>query len=248
MSTLNNPNEATTTEDRTKQLLLGMVLEPTKKVAQSELRQAGVDIDLLEKTYEEGVRPYLDYLHGYRPLRDQDPLGGKRQKEQWDPVRRVHIDAYPYSWSDRLASAGIENVELQSILLVNIELYAVGEHHERQESTGRYLRIFLTRSGQWITWTATARRADHLRMNERVYQYAGPREMWRGMHDWRVEDYLLQPKHYAYQRAPETLPLYIESRLRAVLGETIDIRRGRLNKLEAAFGAATERFSRVRLR
>lgn len=249
MSTLSNPTEEIMTEDQAKQLLLKMVLEPTKKVTQSDLRETGVDIDMLEKTYEEGIRPYLDYLHGYRPLREQDPLEGKRQKGHWDPVQQRHrIDAYPHSWRDRLEHADIESVELQSILLVDVELYAVGERHQRQGSTRRYLRVFLTRSGRWVTWTATAGRADYLRMNEQVYQYAGPRAMWEGMHEWGVEDYSLQPMYYVHQGMPETLPLYIESQLRRILEGTIDIRRGRLNKLEAALGVATERFSRVNLR
>ncbi len=245
MSTLNNPTEVTL-EDQTKQLLLRMVLEPADKVTQDELRQTGVDIDMLVKTYEQGIRPYLDYLVGYQPLLEQDPLQGSREKlEQWDSELRACRILVPETWEHILLRSGVDTKRTQAVEVVRASLYAYGERHTQQQDCYRMLIILLTRAGKWVVWTKSALHQDAQIFAERVQQFSSIRDMWEGMRAWAVEDYSISFRYSAYGSELKTIPLYIEMYLRRILEGTIESRRDRLSKMESALAAAGQRFAHV---
>lgn len=96
MSTLNNPDD----QDATQALLLQSILQPDSKLSQVALRQTGLDVAMLETTYKEGVKPYLKYLHGYRPLLecDRSPMTTRSCTRMWStivPPRRSRSTSRP---------------------------------------------------------------------------------------------------------------------------------------------------------
>ncbi len=240
MSTLNNPDD----QDATQALLLQSILQPDSKLSQVALRQTGLDVAMLETTYKEGVKPYLKYLHGYRPLLecDRSPIGRDHPTRYWHDKGWYELVVME-PWEHVLVRSGVDDPGVQVLRVVDVSLYAYGSTYEGRQH--RKLVIFLTRKGQWVVWTNASHSASADYFSERVYRYDTVREMWEGVHQVVPDDYTIVYAYVEHNCAPATLALYIEAQLRRVLEETITIRQSSLDRMTHSLHEAEKRFGRV---
>ncbi len=202
-----------------------------KQVPERALRDTGLDLEHLVGTYEESIRPYLDYLQGYKPLEELDPAYIQRNPE-YRPDN---------TWEKLQARYGLTGKYSQVIPVAYVMLYCFTK--DREEGMPEHIRIqvFLSRDGDWILWYAPVGYSGGITwsLGEKFVVQSNLREFWQELRQL-VPGYYSLAYHGGYH-APKSLALFIERGLRQRLEATIEAREKRLEPMKAALKDAEKR-------
>ncbi|TAH33320.1 hypothetical protein EYC58_01670 [Candidatus Saccharibacteria bacterium] len=203
------PSIPTATKALTKEeVLLSIVTNPGTRVSPQVLREFGVDIDLLAATYR-NVRPFLDYLSGYRHLKELDPA-------------RVYRTRHNSTWDDVVTQLGKPGryEQVRSVF------------HEDLSEERPGAAVYLTRKGAWLLWLGKGER------NEKYSGLTVLAEESLTVFDDLVEMCEALLAHLPGPVNRKTIlqftyaPLVIEGHLRHTLKETVEERRKRLDNMQ----------------
>lgn len=195
-------------------------------LSEEDLRAVDLDIELLEATYEQDIKPFLDYLARYRPLDETPPAHGYRNP-----------------WGETVARHGMVDVHRQVLKVLDTQLY----YYKREWNGPEHVMvaIYLTRKGQWILSYGGGGR-DRV-TDEQLLQYETVRELWGKLHELVPDGFSFQYQHReGGARPPGYLPLRIEEGLREILQATVTERTKRLGIMQRALENATHRSELVK--
>lgn len=235
MGTPSSQQDQRTAHDVLRDVLRGS----SHTVDEQDLRSTGVDVDMVEAMYETNVRPYLDYLHGYRGLDELDPLGNDRPRE-YDTTRREWLPKE--SWEELLGRFGQLGQHRQVLQVTGGRLYRYDRKWSGPENL--WINIYLTRKGTWLFWYIEKSRQNTLGnpyTNECITAHQSVRELWEAAH-------VLVPDGFKFEfrggyNVPGYIPLDIERGLRRILEVTITERAKRLESMKSALEDANRRIS-----
>lgn len=216
-------------------------------VAESDLRATTVDLDLLEATYETDIRPHLDYLHGYKPLEELDPIRNTDRPGKFNFEKKPAEYIQSETWLDVLGRFGQLNQHRQVLTVLDICLYC----YNRKWSGPKHvrIRISLTRKGTWLFWYIVTGHEGAISKSDLVTEqlsvHQTVRELWQKAHKLVPDSFSI---NFRGNHRPETVPLSIEQGLRHLLQHTIEEREKRLEDMKRSLASASERVSIIAYR
>lgn len=235
--------------DTAREILRHLVCSPGHIVTEASLIETGVDVDLLESTYDTNIKPYLDYLHGYERLEELDPLKTRRlyldnASMRYTPERGSWIDAHDgkdnaFLWYGLLAKCGMLGRRTQAQLVIKTSFSA--PITSRQTSAPREISVALlmTRSGKWLLWLIEGNImwAGSKHKNEHLSAHDTVREAWEAFQAF-VPEYVQSSTHHP---PAKYLPILTEHALRRILKSTIEEKERRLETLKTSLDSAERR-------
>ena len=208
------------------QVLKDLLRRPDHRLAEKDVHQLGLDVEILAAMYEANVKPYLDFIMGYEDLSALDPQDGRNRwagNESWEEVLGRHDSRLQYS---KVAKV------LQARLWTGTQV------------TDRHLAVFLSRRGQWIVWhKRSSAQCDDTRGRESVAVFATIEKMCLFLNELVTDDYTFT---YQFgQRLPRYAPLRVAYGLLALITATIEKRQTYLASFQSAHDEGSQRLSLI---
>ncbi len=198
-----------------------------RTISEDDLRATGVDVDILEATYETNIKPLLSYLDGYKPL------------EELSPFKKAHYAEPEHRWHVALQNYGQFERHGQVLVVDHSTMYW---YHGDSSELPNNIEVwtYLTRKGTWLYWYGVyAQNGRGDLGDQRVRAFSTVRAMWDDLHQLVVDSYGI------ISSGTRFLPLRIEHGLRSILETTIANRQRRLESMQAASQDAIKRVSIV---
>lgn len=237
---MGTPNNQQTPKTE-REILIAALVSSGMKIDEASLRQTGLDIDAAEVTYQQSVRPYLDYLHGYRKLEDHwDPstyTPDSYTERRSGRMTREKTSIEDQAWRATLASFG-QLARHRQVLEVTFARF----EHFIDPYTPKYIRcaVYLTRDGQWLLWFV----GENHQSPQALYEgHLGIYDDLRSMLDDALTRIgtVYRPGYTNFSTQRHHLPLSVEDGLRQILHNTIAERERRLFSLKLAYDDASKR-------
>jgi len=208
------------------QVLKDLLRRPDHRLAEKDVHQLGLDVEILAAMYEANVKPYLDFILGYEDLSALDPQGGHYR---W---------AGHESWEEVLGRHGILSQYSQVAKVLQAKLWS------STQDTDLHLAVFLSRKGQWIVWhKRSSVRSDDTRGRESVAVFETIERMCLFLDEIVTDDYTF---NYQYGRnLPEFAPLRVAYGLLTLIAATIEKRQAYLASFQAAHAEGSLRLGLI---
>ncbi len=209
------------------ELAMQIVTDPAHRVSEEDLHKHGFDINVLEATFTESIKPYLKYLV-YEKLGNSGEFG--------DMLSSSLVSGQLARFSDA-----------QARKVLDVELRVPGT--ALYQSPSRCIKVWMTRLGTWVVWTANkqcgaeAPRDWRAYAAEQAHHFESVGELARFLESVTPAEFHVAGR--TDRHLPRFLPLMIERALRDFLSATIEERRKRLSALEGALQSAERRVSVV---
>jgi hypothetical protein len=233
----------------TREILRHLVCSPGHIITEASLIETGVDVDLLESTYDTNIKPYLDYLHGYARLEELDPLKGRRlylegsslrythERGAWNPAHNGKDNVF--LWYSLLAHCGMLGQRVQAQLVIQTSFSAPAKFPRASARREVTVALYVTRSGKWLLWLIEGNTAwiDSIHKNEYLSVHDTIRDTWEALRAL-IPDYF---EHDSRLPSAKNLPLHTEHALRRILKATVEEKERRLETLKSSLESAERR-------
>jgi hypothetical protein len=232
-----------------REILRHLVCSPGHIITEASLIETGVDVDLLESTYDTNIKPYLDYLHGYARIEELDPLKLRRSYLQgeslrytpeygsWSPAHngKDHV----FLWYSLLARYGMLGRRIQALLVTQTSFSAPLRFPRASDRREVTVALFLTRSNKWLLWLVegNAASAGSTLKNEQLSVHETVREAWEFFQSL-LPEYFENDSHHS---PAKYLPILTEHALRRILKATVEEKERRLETLKSSLESAERR-------